>query len=653
MLTDKHTTDLVKEKNDKSNNTLLDEKKENNFLVFEKACLTSDLQKNEISINEISILDQEKTIELPETLNETPKKFIKKLKRNKYCQLKSFLQSGLDIFPVIVEVSISPGITKFDIIGLSDISLKHSKERVSKALSEAGYNLPLGNITVNLAPTQMLKKGSLYDLPIALALLIASGQITPVKNLDDFIICGELSLDAKIRFGEGVFAKILHSIQTEEEKRLLIPKSNLPQIVPLTRQIKNSKIKEIASFGTLKGCIKYFLDNTSRPLDTFVKKLANENFEQQEEFAHIYLDAKRVIDIPPTNNNELEKRENSRDDLNLKSKKNSTPQNLHETKHNSSEKLDFNQVIGQELGKLALELSVINRLNVLFVGPPGCGKTMLLNRLPSILPELSEKDALMLTQIRHVSNQNQSTFNGPTSFSKNTPFRVIHPSIPITSLIGGGRFPKPGEISLAHKGYLFLDEISLFPKNTLQCLRTPVEEKSITLSRLDRNITYPADFVMMASCNPCSCGYRGDPDKPCHCSSRENQRFFSKLTMPFLDRFDIILQVSKVKSEHFDMAERRSSSEIVDSIKKAQERKSLRKSLFEGRNLSEIFDENKQIKEIVLQAVDSEIISLRRVLSMLKILDALILKSGESYDKIMILKALELARNPLINLQNH
>lgn len=528
-----------------------------------------------------------------------------KKSKNKHCTLTSFAISGLEVIEITIEASISPGISRFDIIGLGDTAIKEARERVSKSITQCGFMIPSGNITINLAPAKIRKKGSLYDLPIALALLRASGQISIETELKDFVVAGELLLDGTICSIEGVYPCLLSALITKSTKKFIIPRENLSELYPLREKLTNP----ITAVENLNQCIHYLSQkNFVNNIENCQKEIEKVFIEQREKIAKLKIEDNLAL-------------ANDQGQITKKS------ENIG----------DFNEVVGQEMAKLALQLSVIERLNVLFIGPPGNGKSMLMRRLPSILPKLSKNDALELSRIEYACNIKNY------SLQRNVPFREVHSGIPISSLVGGGVYPKPGEISLAHKGFLFMDEISLFQQTTLQGLRTPIEQKKITLNRLSSSITYPADFTLVACCNPCACGFYGDPNKVCSCSKSEVNRFFSRLSQPLIDRFDIILYMGRVERKDFDHQANESSATIRKKIEQAIKNREKMPAFYKDRKMTEILDEHPLIKQVVLQAIEKEIISLRRVHSILKVLYAMMIYENREYDRLMLLQAIDLA----------
>ncbi len=409
-----------------------------------------------------------------------------------FCKLISYTLIGLSPQLVSVEVDLSDGLPCFDIVGLPDSAVRESKERVKSALRNSGYTFPIKRITVNLAPADVRKEGSLYDLPIALGILCASGHLTSEK-LTTLFCAGELSLDGHLRQTNGLIP-ILCTLQAASSLPCIVPAPNYHEIAPLD-------FKNIFYFSHLSEVITYINKGT---LPCFTPP--------------------PLAATPPL------------------------------------PKLDFCEVSGQEDAKYALMIAAAGFHNILFIGPPGVGKTMLVKRLPSILPELSKKELLELTQIYSISNKRVGYLN-----TLERPFRAPHHTITTQGLTGGGAHPKPGEISLAHLGILFLDELLEFNKKTLEVLRQSLEDGEITLSRVHQNITYPARFLLAAACNPCPCGYYPD-DKRCSCDIPSIKRYLSKLSGPLLDRISIHLELQPVSFETLETTPSLSSAEMKASV---------------------------------------------------------------------------------------
>ncbi len=352
--------------------------------------------------------------------------------------VKSMSLIGLDGYLVDIEVDVSAGIPSWDIVGLPDVSVKESKERVRTAIKNSGYDMQSRKIVVNLSPADIKKEGSFFDLPIAIGILTCSGEIKQ-DNLNDTIFIGELSLNGKINKINGILPMCI------EAKKLGIKKV----ILPVENANEASVVDGINVIGAnyLKEVIQYL-------------------------------------------NGEIDIKATQKDVIKL-------------FKGQNKYRLDFSEVKGQENIKRALEIAAAGGHNCLLIGTPGSGKTMMARRIPSILPDLTFEEALETTKIHSVAGKIEKE----TSLIMTRPFRSPHHTISGVSLIGGGRIPKPGEISLAHNGVLFLDELPEFNKNTLEVLRGPLEDKSVTISRVNASLTYPCNFMFVASMNPCPCRF--------------------------------------------------------------------------------------------------------------------------------------------------
>lgn len=383
--------------------------------------------------------------------------------------------SGLDAPVVSVEVHLSNGLPSFSIVGLPETTVKESKERVRSALINSKLTFFKRRITVSLAPANLPKSGGRYDLPIALGILIASGQIQPIVKLDDFEFYGELALNGDLRKTEGLLPAMIQA--TANNKILVVPAED----AHLSAFVENANIYPV------------------RHLLEVIALLTQENFERK------IIETKQI-----------------------------------ETVYNK----DFKQVKGQYQAKRAMEIAAAGGHNLLLVGVPGSGKTMLSQRMPSILPPMNKQQALEKASIFSIANQ-------PLDFSQwqNRSFIAPHHSASAVSLVGGGANPKPGAISLAHHGVLFLDEFPEFPRNVLETLRQPLENKEIHLSRAANQTTYPANFQLIAAMNPCPCGYLGAINSKCNCSQEQIQRYRGKISGPLLDRIDIVVEVQALKKE--------------------------------------------------------------------------------------------------------
>lgn len=399
--------------------------------------------------------------------------------------IKTTAVIGLESYEISVEVDLNLGVPSFMVVGLPDLAVNEAKERVRSAIKNSGYAFPTKKIIVNLAPADIKKVGSCYDLPIAVGILAADG-IIDAEKLSDFVFIGELSLDGSLKSVSSVLPTVVGL------KKLGI--SNI--IVPEDNKYEAALIPGINVFAAknLNEVVNHFVtDETCAPLD------------------RVHVDVETLL----------------------------------KNKNADEFVFDFKDVKGQMKAKKALEIAAAGGHNILMVGPPGSGKTLLSKCFSSILPPLELEEALEVSKIYSIAGL--LTKDNPLISSR--PFRVVHHSASGVGIIGGGQNPKPGEITLAHRGVLFLDEIVEFPRNVLEVLRQPLEDGEISISRAKMAVKYPADFILMAAMNPCPCGHLGDSQKECVCNEFQIQRYRARLSGPLLDRIDMQIEVPRLSSD--------------------------------------------------------------------------------------------------------
>ncbi len=411
---------------------------------------------------------------------------------------------GVNALPVQIEVHKESGLPKFVVVGLPDKAVKESIDRVFAAAMNSGFRRPRGRFVINLAPADLPKEGASFDLPIALGLIAVDFEIIDQSKLDDYFIAGELSLDGDLRPIKGVLPLALRA-KASGKKGLIVPRENGPEASMVDGL-------EVYPVNNLVEAFKILMGETVESVSVSEKQEAF--FPEDEKFAG-----------------------------------------------------DFSDVHGQESVKRAIEIAATGGHNLLMVGTPGSGKTMLAQRIPSILPRMSKVESMETTKIYSVAGK----LGAKQSVISRRPFRAPHHTISNAGLCGGGTNPKPGEMSLAHNGILFLDELPEFRRQALELMRQPLEDGYITISRARGSIDFPSRFMLIASMNPCPCGHTNDPNRECKCSPTQTQRYHSKISGPLLDRIDIQIEVAPVKNRQLgDGIRSESSCKVAKRVSKGR-----------------------------------------------------------------------------------
>jgi magnesium chelatase family protein len=482
-----------------------------------------------------------------------------------FYRLTSATVIGVDAELIEIEVDLRKGLPQFTIVGLPDPAVKEAKERVNSAIRNSGYDFPLGRLTINLAPADIRKEGAIFDLGIALGVLMVSKQLKLTDDMADYIIVGELSLDGYVRPIHGALA-ILEKVKRAGIQSIILPYTNYREALLIS--------------GLNLFPVKYLTDAVD---------LCSGRTRKSDLLVATAADRRGVI-----------------------------PERV------PQEDIDFSEVKGQSYAVRAAEIAAAGGHNLLFIGSPGSGKTMIASRLPTIIPPLSEKESVETSKIYSIAGL-LTTEGGLIT---RRPFRAPHHTASEISIIGGGKNPIPGEITLAHNGILFLDEFTEFKASIVQSLRQPMESGQITVSRADSRLTFPARFMLVASMNPCPCGFYFDQERNCQCTSSQIGKYYMKISGPVLDRIDIQVQVKPLKAgsimEHpLSVTSSVIRERVLQARRVQKERLNqyglIQNAMMGAEALKKLCPLNSRIQKILYDAVDKFKLSVRAYYKVLRV----------------------------------
>jgi len=491
-------------------------------------------------------------------------------------KISSGVVLGVDAMVVDVEIDVTGGLPGITVVGLPDAAVRESRERVRAAIRNSGFRIPPRRFTINLAPADLRKEGVLYDLPIALGILMATEHLAP-EPVNGLLFLGELSLDGAVKPVRGILPMALSAKEDPRVRGLVVPEGNADEAAVV-------KDLQVYPVQTLEDAVDFIAG--TRPLE--------------------------ARQVNPTDlQSQLQKQD-----------------------------VDLSDVKGQYHAKRALEVAASGGHNILFVGPPGSGKTILARRLPTILPDMSIEEALETTKIHSIAGLLKP--GSPIVFRR--PFRSPHHTVSDAGLVGGGSHPKPGEVSLAHNGVLFLDELPEFPRHVLENLRQPLEDGAVTLVRSSRTLTYPAQIMLVGAMNPCPCGFSTDPNRECVCSSYEIQKYLSRVSGPLLDRIDMHVEVPTVPYKELA---RRSSGEksgaVRERVNLARKKQHHRfvgsvircNAQMDGRIIKDVCEVEEEGKDLLRNAIEGFHLSVRAYHKTLKVARTIADLAGEERIRAM------------------